>query len=260
LDRWERSFGAVNQLHRSEKTRHWLVVVNSQNIDDAKGEALREHTLEHLRHAASLDGPKILLKHIPLHKAKGRCVDAPLIRRSRLGHVQEQNFISEQWSKWIVDELEPVVIFSGHDHHGCYVQHTSKSGKHVAEYTLRSMMGDFGGFGVMLDIKRVGDASDATFQYRLIECPFVSIKVVIVYAALCIFWSLVTSLYFSLAILCSRRHRRLLMIKQRLSKSTVSSSSLSSSSSSSKLQSKAKSALASLSLPSIAFENDNKRE
>lgn len=110
--------------------------------------------------------PLILYTHIPLHKDSPNCVDKPMTNYDRHqiflfvkfglgigigklillfffseGYVIEQNMLSVETSNFILNELKPVFIFTGHDHYGCKYEHNS----HTTEFTIRSMMGDFDG-------------------------------------------------------------------------------------------------------------------
>jgi hypothetical protein len=100
------------------------------NLDEpAQSQALREQSLEfmeetvcnpdqfHNEHSAT-----VLLTHIPLHKPSGICVDGPFFSYFSNGGVREQNHLSEDLSKRLVDCLQNTqssIVLNGHDHEGC---------------------------------------------------------------------------------------------------------------------------------------------
>lgn len=101
----------------------------------------------------------------------------------------------------LLNTLQPVYVFNGHDHEGCYYQHnnTAKSKEYVVtlqckkrrhrltlakkyRYTIRSMMGDYGGNSVVLDIDENSDvrlalicfAQTLLFTPQKLKASFVS--------------------------------------------------------------------------------------
>ncbi|GME46779.1 polarized growth protein [Neofusicoccum parvum] len=133
----------------------------------------------------------LLLTHIPLHKEAGVCVDAPFFdyfNDDEGGGVKEQNHISDHASEGVLqgifgmsgDPSAPArgmgrngLIVTGHDHEGCDVyHHRPRDGDAwkaapwkdaaalvqeadlpgVRELTLRSMMGEYGGYAGLLSV------------------------------------------------------------------------------------------------------------
>ena len=132
----------------------------------------------------------IVLTHIPLHKESGVCVDGPFFSFHGDGSVKEQNHISYNAGQGILqgifgmsgDSSAPHgglgrhgIILTGHDHEGCDVYHHIppqnednserrwaatkwKDAAHlvkssipgIREVTLRSMMGEFGGYAYLI--------------------------------------------------------------------------------------------------------------
>ncbi|KAH7034281.1 hypothetical protein B0J12DRAFT_274651 [Macrophomina phaseolina] len=133
----------------------------------------------------------LLLTHIPLHKKAGVCVDQPFFDyfdESQGGGVKEQNHLSNTSSEAILqgifgmsgDASAPArgmgrngLIVTGHDHEGCDIYHhrpreqaswNALPWKEAApffqdpdlpgirEVTLRSMMGEFGGYAGLVSV------------------------------------------------------------------------------------------------------------
>jgi hypothetical protein len=101
-------------------------------------------------------------------------------------------------SKYILEELKPVFIFTGHDHFGC----TYKHNEHTTEYTIRSMMGDFGGYTAVLDIFHTPQDSKP-FKYRTYSTSFVIIYAITVVIILSIIWILLFFLFICVTIVHS---------------------------------------------------------
>ncbi|OJD40440.1 polarized growth protein [Diplodia corticola] len=133
----------------------------------------------------------LLLTHIPLHKEAGVCVDAPFFdffNNDEGGGVKEQNHLSDTASEGILqgifgmsgDLAAPArgigrngLIVNGHDHEGCDVyHHRPREGDSwkavpweqstiltqdrdlpgIRELTLRSMMGEYGGYAGLVSV------------------------------------------------------------------------------------------------------------
>ena len=193
---WEAQFGSSNRLLRS-RTGHWMAVLNSQTLDSPREESMREATLEHIRAmqeqvARAGGGPLVLAKHIPLHKEAGFCADAPLVQTRRLGTlVTKQNFMTPNSTQLLLEALRPVLVFNGHDHEGCHYVHTDEAHRHIPEYTVRSVMGDYGGHVMVVDVHRNDAAEGPEFVYRVMDVPFISIRVIVV---LLVVWMLLVVL------------------------------------------------------------------
>jgi len=191
-----------------------LVILNSMNLDEpAQSSALREQSLEfmqetvcnpdrfHNEHSAT-----VLLTHIPLHKPSGICVDGPFFSYFSNGGVREQNHLSEDLSKRLVDCLQNTqspIVLNGHDHEGCDSFHyrdpafpiTSNDGSEtpdgilrtihyrdfpslsaeqkaasVREITIRSMMGSFGGHAGFLS--GWFNVEQGEWQFEYASCAF----------------------------------------------------------------------------------------
>jgi len=146
----------------------------------------------------------VLLTHLPLHKEAGTCVDGPYIAYYEGGGVKEQNHLSYDAGKGILEGLYGMsgnrdvpgsgmgrngIVLTGHDHEGCDVYHNlpdieepsdrrwaaetwnaSSILRHkdipgIREITVRSMMGDFGGNAGLLSAWYDADVGKWQFGY-----------------------------------------------------------------------------------------------
>lgn len=132
----------------------------------------------------------VLLTHIPLHKKEGICVDAPYFSFGHGGRLSEQNHLSAHVSRSLLEGIFGMsgnseapfrglgrkgLILNGHDHEGCDVWHhlprtlpeedsdtrewnatrytespRDRDIPGIREVTLRSMMGEYGGWGYLV--------------------------------------------------------------------------------------------------------------
>jgi hypothetical protein len=91
-------------------------------------------------------------------------VDAPLLKYTQGGGISEQNMLSSQTSQTLLRLLNPIMIFSGHDHEGCICNHLPSGSQEctdffgwplskinsIKEVTVRSIMADHSGaFGLL---------------------------------------------------------------------------------------------------------------
>ncbi|TKA25435.1 hypothetical protein B0A50_06302 [Salinomyces thailandicus] len=115
-----------------------LVILNSMNLDQPAWDQnlhhqSRDFLIESLHSPAATASNSdsqatILLTHIPLHKEKGVCVDAPYFAYFHGGGIQEQNHLSKDVSEYTLDGLlrssgTNAVVLNGHDHEGCDTYH-----------------------------------------------------------------------------------------------------------------------------------------
>jgi len=122
---FERAFGPVNT--KLYAAGHILGVFNSLNIDTSSDKNYHDSTWRHLKELASEvsaeNSSMIILTHVPLWKPEGNCVDGPDVIRTPEGIVTQQNVISQDSTKWILENLKPKIILNGHDHYGCKYTH-----------------------------------------------------------------------------------------------------------------------------------------
>ncbi|ORX91385.1 Metallo-dependent phosphatase [Basidiobolus meristosporus CBS 931.73] len=131
VDRFARAFGEVNYwffLYDKEGVEHHRVVIlNSMNLDSTADKDLRRETWTFLKSVIDEQEknpiPLILLTHVPLHKEVQWCVDKPMTRTDGFGYIVEQNMLSIEASTYILTQLKPRIIVTGHDHHGCATIH-----------------------------------------------------------------------------------------------------------------------------------------
>ncbi|PRP89300.1 hypothetical protein PROFUN_02174 [Planoprotostelium fungivorum] len=201
ISKFEKAFGAVND--RYEASGHILGIFNSMNVDTSSDQRLSESTWNHMKELAEerkKGKPLILLTHVPLYKPRGSCVDGPDIHRNNRGAVTEQNVISEESSRWILDEMKPAIILNGHDHYGC--KYTHEGG--IREYTVRSVMGDFSGYTAVVDVVETG----GQYEYVYHDVPFVSVYSIIALAITLLIWFSSLFLYLLLRHLSKEGERR----------------------------------------------------
>ncbi|KAF1966738.1 hypothetical protein BU23DRAFT_560007 [Bimuria novae-zelandiae CBS 107.79] len=164
IARFERAFGSVNwdivftlpnatlpepneeQTSQHELPALRLVILNTMNLDTPAYDGdLQHETYEYINHVITTSRPvtdkthaTILLTHIPLHKEPGVCVDSPFFNFFEHSGVKEQNMLSEQASKIVLESMFGLssnqwadgkgfgrrgIIVNGHDHAGCDVLH-----------------------------------------------------------------------------------------------------------------------------------------
>jgi len=135
-----------------------------------------------------------------MHKPAGVCIDSPNIVYNALGHVVQQNFLSEKTSQNILRNIQPIFIFTGHDHEGCDYTHPEGS----REHTIRSVMGDYSGNAGLFEIERksegtrkvgnngeigkIGKNRTTEFNYSFAKCQFVRLQYLTVFAIVVIVW------------------------------------------------------------------------
>ncbi|KAL8920492.1 MAG: hypothetical protein Q9208_006241 [Pyrenodesmia sp. 3 TL-2023] len=161
LQRFERVFGRANWETRfvlpnkgpdhdiSALPALRIVVLNSLNLDTpAVDPELQTDTYKYINSIITASRPvedqtsaTILLTHVPLHKAKGVCVDGPwfdFYDEDEGGGLKEQNHLSYNAGKGILEGIYGMsgnphapygglgrngIILTGHDHEGCDVYH-----------------------------------------------------------------------------------------------------------------------------------------
>jgi len=194
VDRFERVFGPTNTKYYIAD--HLVAVVNSQNIDNAQHKGLAQKTWNHLKSIAKESQtsgvPVILFLHIPLWKPPGSCTEDSFIKYNRDGYVEEQGTLSDSASKYILEVVKPKFIINGHDHYGCSYKHN----EYTTEFTIRSMMGDFGGHTSVLEIKsNVEGNNTKSFTYNYYKTNFVVVYGITALLIAIIIWLLLLLIY-----------------------------------------------------------------
>lgn len=155
-------------------------LLTSQTIRDATWAFLDSLDL-------SPDLPTVLITHIPLYKPEGMCVDGPYFEYYAHGDLAVQNHLSSQASAAVLQKLplRRSAIITGHDHEGCSTRHMLRGGSwtvgpgasagpadggdvSISEYTLRSVMGQYGGHFFTL---RITDTVGEGTAFQLDDCP-----------------------------------------------------------------------------------------
>jgi len=161
-------------------------VINALNIDSSKDKELSNQTWNHMvalaEESVSKNLPLILFLHVPLYKPAGFCRDDPKIHYNTEGYVTEQAMISEESTIFILENLKPIFVFDGHDHFGCKYQHNNQT----TEYTIRSLMGDFGGYTAVLEIK--AQQQPTQYEYHILTTSFVIIYAITVLIVMVALW------------------------------------------------------------------------
>ncbi|EFA74803.1 hypothetical protein PPL_11836 [Heterostelium album PN500] len=85
--------------------------------------------------------------------------------------IREQSMLTKETTQYILDEIKPIYVFNGHDHDGCIYKHNN----HTIEYTIRSMMGEFGGYSALFEIRKPNPDIE-NFEYSFKICPFIQTK------------------------------------------------------------------------------------
>lgn len=209
LTRFELAFGKINDILIIED--HIIGIVNSMNLDPSSFEEASTKAWENLEQIRDLTRntslPVLLMKHIPLHKEEFNfstfhfqnifaterkrelCVERAGSELDSTGRARWQNMMSVNATNFILEEIKPVFIFDGHDHDGCIYRHNERT----VEYTLRSIMGDFGGYVALFEIlpknpknSVISESSEnlepKNFDYFYTACPFVHLSVVTITA------------------------------------------------------------------------------
>ena len=194
VERFERAFGSlsgqfqVGQFHR-------FAYFNAQNLDGGSDLRLFNQTREFIDELArsTADAKNLILfSHIPFYKPRGVCVDGPDLEQKYDGTCHSwQHMLSEENSTRLLWTLKPAVIFSGHDHEGCWSTYTPRTGErtsglrvgnknyqrerdvmwsrqnHLSTYdiTVRSVMAEFGGYLGLFEF-------DGRDRYAYHECAY----------------------------------------------------------------------------------------
>jgi len=188
LQRFESAFGNVNDALIIAD--HVIGIVNSVNIDSSAERDLQRKTWDHMRNLSKTSReqnmPLIMMTHIPLHKEVYEdknyeniwtndrrlelCADRSYTTLNLDGHIDVQNMLQPESTQTILEEFKPSFVFNGHDHDGCIYRHNEQT----VEYTIRSMMGEFGGYAGMFEIRRNPATDPQPFSYYYTPCSFVS--------------------------------------------------------------------------------------
>jgi len=188
LRRFEHEFGPSNSRHIV--AGHLVVNVNSMLLEGCEP-SLRHETWRFVddcaKHASLEKLPVILVTHIPLYKqAASRGCDPYVINQSG-EYIVEQTHLTELISTHLLEVLNPKLIFTGHDHNGCVHEHVKPDGGTVMEYTVRSVMGDFGGNAMLLTIAK--NAATGEPEYTVSTCPlFLRMRDFVFVAGLVVVW------------------------------------------------------------------------
>ncbi|ODQ63672.1 hypothetical protein NADFUDRAFT_71882 [Nadsonia fulvescens var. elongata DSM 6958] len=193
VSRYKAHYGAVNYVIEVNPSLR-MVILNDLALDGPFFDTqFHEETMAFLNDIAQskFDGTTILLTHVPLEKPKGVCEDGAFFSfwNSELGGgLKSQNFLTYDSSQKVLNTLfkggKGGIILNGHDHEGCYSTHifNEELGKwvpgmqdlnekdQIKEFTVRSMMGEFGGNAGLLSAHWNKLTESYDFDFRL--CRF----------------------------------------------------------------------------------------
>jgi hypothetical protein len=192
LDRFVATFGPRNSLVSLRSgDQHgpdaYVAVLDSMPLDGCVLKDVEDGSwafVEEVKRVRDENPTAIILlaTHIPLHKPKGSCPgDDPETRMVAGGTlVAQQNMLSPETSAKLLTRIRPDLVLTGHDHEGCeYIHSFGSAGGAVQEITLRSVMGDYGGCALLLDVhnKNSVPAGGSLVEWK--RCDFVPIWVVL---------------------------------------------------------------------------------
>lgn len=193
IDRFEQRFGRVN--YYLPRNGYRVVVLNNLALDGPVFEQQFQDDcwdfVDQVRQAREQDPSvsTILMTHVPLFKPKGICTDGPMFRYydNEWAWIRSQNHISAESTNRLLDGIfgreDPRgVILAGHDHEGCVSSYSfdheagnwsveGGTGNRVSEFTVRSMMGEFGGNTGLLTGQ--WNVSEGKYDFAYSLCPFV---------------------------------------------------------------------------------------
>lgn len=195
--RFEDIFGKVNyyKIYNEGQSNSWrLVVLNSLALDGPFiVQDYHDDTIKFLKQMEEMEfkGSTVLLTHVPLYKVPGLCRDGTYFSYYDSGHIRAQNHLSPESSTLVLNSLftggniKGGVIMTGHDHEGCqsayelkdsqwipkpWTRHVFENSTGVAEITVRSMMGEYGGNAGLLTGNF--DRHQGIWEFEFNLCPF----------------------------------------------------------------------------------------
>ncbi|KAF0477183.1 Metallo-dependent phosphatase [Gigaspora margarita] len=149
-ERFRKVFGKTN--YNVVLGNHSIVVVDTVTLSGSN-ESLKEegiNLIKRLENDSSNNLPRILMTHIPLYRPPN--TDCGPLRQN--GHYinqgagyQYQNLVTESLSNFILNSINPILIFSGDDHDYCEIRHERES--KVIEISVNS-------FSFAMGVKRPG--------------------------------------------------------------------------------------------------------
>jgi hypothetical protein len=121
-------------------------VIDTTTITEAKGEEEWHQSakgfINSISHAKLNLTSRILLTHMPLHRPLNTPC-GPWRSSTRMvdqgSGYQYQNLIDQETSRWILENVDPVMVLSGDDHDWCHIQHATPSGS-ANEVTIRFLL------------------------------------------------------------------------------------------------------------------------
>ncbi|KAJ5079785.1 metallo phosphoesterase related [Anaeramoeba ignava] len=184
IQRFQEKFNDLNIL--IEYPHLSLAIVNNIPLDGSSNLNEFNKSWQFLANLASKsqENQIILFMHIPLYKQNEKCKinhDILFENRNQNNVVIYQNMLSENTSDFIINNIKPFMIFTGHSNSGCQYTHQDK----ITEYTLRSVNGDFGGGFVVLEIKPNSNGSGYRFWINKYTFPTSNVIILMIILLIC---------------------------------------------------------------------------
>ena len=200
LRNFEKAFGPANSLVHI--AGHVFCNVNGMTLEGAPKRLMTESWNQVnlcAEEASKTKEPLILITHMPLPNPDGDkdgCDPYKVLWDEYHKMITKQNHVTKESASKLLRTLNPVMVFAGHDHDGCFYK--LGEDKSIPQYTVRSMMGDFSGNVQLLAIGHI-DHEDGTtsVEYSVRACSLRLKMVHYVYAAISVFTYSVFRLVFS---------------------------------------------------------------
>jgi len=137
-----------------------------------------------------LQRPVILITHIPLHKPPYSCAGdlVPIYHASTVHKAMHiQTHLTHNTTRELLERLHPAMIFTGHDHEGCYYEHVHNDVR-IPEHTVRVIQGSHSGYTALLEID-LHAFNETTYRVTLI--PFLQTDVYLLFVYVTAAWFIV---------------------------------------------------------------------
>ncbi|XP_071520810.1 metallophosphoesterase 1 isoform X2 [Panulirus ornatus] len=115
------------------------IKIISKQLSCAAGD--REACKHWQSHALKQYSQPVILQHYPLFRDSDAVCSEPDEAPEDVKYMrfrERWECISKDSTEMLLEALSPRLVFSGHTHHGCHVEHTSSQGSTVHEYTVPS--------------------------------------------------------------------------------------------------------------------------
>ncbi|KAJ2716495.1 hypothetical protein H4R19_000610 [Coemansia spiralis] len=142
LERFRWFVGPTNQVF--EAGGHQIILLDTLTLESDRPHMSNSsrQLVERLERERTIGirKPRVLFSHVPLWRPPGTPCGPLRQSRRELADgrgYQFRNLLFQNTTRWLLDAIEPDVVFSGDDHDTCIVEHTvSATGQRVAEHTV----------------------------------------------------------------------------------------------------------------------------